>query len=580
MAVAFRKHVKGTMMRDIRTIQGYLAVGRKRERKLKAFKKQTDALLQMVSQETLERTAIVWSLMGVDAATQTDEQSGPIYTEDGSLFGMGQDDNADDDNGVHGSVLARPVLSPVYQTLEDVLLEMANKGINNVVLSSWLVSLLAIIRRMNPTVSSFSNYYYKNEARAQGTPGSLYMLKAEAGTRFTSALDNMCTYSPAGTGKGLFSDSELLVHYAVANASRLTNTDISYAQFCVDPSAYKTEQLAVAVNFTILDIVEFVRKPLSPNEKPTVSAKWFPPSYVNVIGAVTGLLHARSSSVAKNSVLVQFLPLATSASQQKADLSNKEAVLLGVVMRTALMWYSTYSLSSTVQNDSIRTYRDLLNHCMIRDVIVMQSLYSMGKGPYLSTGTLLPGLFAYLFYISKEAGLTQRVGALCISAHPTWQPSKQLAEGLKSWCAADFNVRDNMASFICGDSVLKSKATTTVAAFPGTTRVRLQAQIDSALVSFMREMLIFENAYTVPNRTAIDYLKEALVTNEYLQVSQRTRITEYNMAKANNMTGTAVTGFLKNPFLYKVHNTMNFDMFGRETVLTNRDTVVSTPVVL
>jgi len=45
------------------------------------------------------------------------------------------------------------------------------------------------------------------------------------------------------------------------------------------------------------------------------------------------------------------------------------------------------------------------------------------------------------------------------------------------------------------------------------------------------------------------------------------------------MTHTAMTGFLKNPFLFKMHNTKTFDKFGREIVQTTQSTVVSTPVI-
>ena len=50
---------------------------------------------------------------------------------------------------------------------------------------------------------------------------------------------------------------------AVANAALMT-TDISYVQFSTNPVSYTVEQLAVTINATILEIVEFVRKPLGP----------------------------------------------------------------------------------------------------------------------------------------------------------------------------------------------------------------------------------------------------------------------------------------------------------------------------
>ena len=565
MATSFREQLKVITSRDIQPLQAALAARRKKDRKMTAFNKQTDALLQVVSQSTLTktRTPIVWSPSGVDAQTQTDEQPRVSYSEE-AVTEMERE----------GAL--RAALSPVYQTLECVIIEMDNKGITNVLLSNWLVSLLAIIRQINPTSQSFSNYYYKNEARAQGTP--LHMLKVEAGVNFMSALDNMCTYSPAGTEKGLFSDSELLVHYAVANASRMNNSEISYVQFCRDPLSYTVQQLAQAINIAIVDIVEFVKKPLSKDEKTNVSVKWFPPSYVQVVRAVNALLQAKGSNLANNSVLVQFLPLTKSTSQMRAGLTNKEIVFLGLIMRTALMWYMTYSLSSTVQGDSILAYQALLNRCMVTDGIVVQSLYNAGKGPYQSTGMLVPGLFAYLFYVSTEPTMTQTLGSLSLSSPLASFRTTSLTNRLQAWRAADFEVRDKLARFIHGDSVLQSKMMATTAAFPGTTRSHLQGQVDSAVVSFLREILVHKHAYATPTSAVIDYLKEVSGSTEYLQVSQRTRTDDYKLTMVNNMARTAMTGLLKNPFLYKVHNTMKFDPFGRETVHTTLDTVVLTPV--
>ena len=552
--------------RDIRLIRGEIAVARKKERDFIVYKSQTDALLQVVAGETLTRTPMSLSLTGVDAQTQTDGQYGGLFSEDTVMeMGLGASDN------VAGG---QADLSPVYQTLESIYVEIGNSGINSVVLSNWLVSLLAIIRQMHPTCLSLSNYYYKNERRAQGTP--LHMLKVDAGVCFMSALDNMCTYSTAGTGKGLFSDSEFFVHYAVANASCLSNYEISYIQFCKDPLSYTAHQLAEVVNAAILDIVDFVKKPLPPNEKFIVSAEYFPPSYVHVVEAVNYLLHTERC-VAKHSVLVQFLPLASS-SQKRADMANKEVALLGVVIRTALMWYMTYILSSTVQCDSIRAYHALLQRCMVRDGVVMQSLFSVGKGPFQSTGMLLPGLFAYLFFITREPGMTETLGSLSLSSPLGLQPTRSLNNRLMAWRTVDFGVRDKMVRFIIGDSVLKASVTASTAAFPGTTRILLQQQIDSSVVSFLRDLLMHEATYALTTKAVIDYLKEVRATTDYLQVSQHTRTEEYKLGKTN-MTRSAMTGFLKNPFLYRMHNTMNFDDFGRETVHATRDTMVSTPVV-
>jgi hypothetical protein len=568
MAAVFREQLEQVRRRDIRSIQAALAVARKKERKLKVFKRQTDVLLQVVPHQTQRtRTAIVWSLTGVDAQTQTDQSPGPFYSEEtGGEMQRGTNDNLG---------ASQALLSLVYETLENGLIEMANKGIQSVLLSDWLVSLLAIIRRLNPTESSFSNYYYKDEMKARGTP--LHMLRTEASVRFMSALDRMCTYSPNGIGKGLFSDSELLLHYAVAHASRLANTAISYVQFCKDPLSYTVKQLTGALSATIQDIVNFVSKTPPLADKATASAKWFPPSYIQVVESVNGLLQTGGTAV-KNSVLIQFLPLTASTAQKKPDMSNSEAAFLATIIRTALIWHLTYSLSSTVQGDSTRCYQALLNRCMIRDGIVIHSLYSANKGPYLSTGMLLPGMFAYLFYISKEAGMAQRLGMLSLSEAMGPHPSRSLTEQLRSWRITDFGVRDKMASFICGDSVLKSSVAATSAAFPATTRSRLQAEIDCTLASFMQDILMHKHAYNAQKDSVIDYLKEVSVTSEYLQVSQRTRRDDYNMTNVNNMTRTAMTGFLKNPFLYKMRNTMHFDTYGRESVRTNKDTVLLTPI--
>lgn len=557
--------------RDIHAILAILTVTRKKERNMKVFKKQTDAMLQVVPRDTLKITDIVWSSTAVDTYTQTDEQpAGGSYSME-ALREMELGGGGGDDMG-----LSQAALSPVYHGLECVRAEMANKGINNVLLSNWLVNLLAIIRRMNPTSLSFSHYYYKNEARAQGTP-PLHMVNVEAGVRFMSAVDNMCTYSTAGTGKGLFSDSELLVHYAVANASRHHNSKLSYVQFCNDPLLYSVQQLAHAINETILDIVAFATKPLAQNEKPQrVNVKWFPPSYVHVVEAVNAILQ-EGSSVAKQSVLVQFLPLAPASSQQtKADMTNKEIAFLGLITRTALMWYMTYNLSSTVEKDSIIAYEALLNRCMIRDAIVIQSLFNVGKGPYLSTGMLWPGMFAYLFYISKDPAKTTVTVARLSESHNT--PS--LEKDLHIWCTTDFGVRDKMARFICGDSVLHASVTATTAAFPGTTRNQLQGQIDSAIIFVLRDILILKHAYATPANTVIDFMKERTGTTEYLQVSLGTRTTDYKMTMTDNMARRYMMGFLKNPFLYKVHNTGKLDTFGRDTVHTTRATMVATPVAM
>ena len=566
MTSVFRKQIKDMMERDIQVILDALAAARKRERNMKVFKSQTDALLQVLSEERPARTPITWSTMGVDAQSQTDGQSsGTFYSKEMLMeMELGTEGHEGD--------------SPVYCTLEMVLNEMKNKGIINVLLSDWLVYLLAIIRRKNPTSLCLSNYYYKNEAKAAGTP--LHMLRVDAGVRFMSAVDNMCSYSSAGIGKGLFSDSELLVHYAVANASCLNDSEVSYIQFCVDPLSYTLQQLTKVVSLTILDIVDFVKTTQLPFQDTVYVAnvKNFPPSYINVVNAVNGLLRG-GGKVVKNSALVQFLPLTTSSAHAKTDMSAKEKVLLGIIVRTALMWYVAYMLSSAVQNDSTTTYGALLRRCMVRDGIVMQSLQNAGKAPYLSTGMLLPGLFAYIFYVSKEAGETQVLGSLSLSAPFMPKVNQSLESRLKSWGSANFCVRDKIAQFIVGDSVLKSSKTPRVAAFPGTSRDRLQGEIDSALVVFLQELIMHSSTYRMPRMKAVDFLKETTSTSGYLQVSQETKQVDYKMTRDDNMTHTAMTGFLKNPFLYKEHNTMNFDTFGRETIPTTRATMVSTPVI-
>ena len=563
MSRLFKQNIECMVDRDIRVILDALAVARKRERTLKVFKSQTDALLQVISQETPARSPVTWSVSGVDVQTQTDDQVPWTLSE----FEMGLATNSQ-------LGASQATLSPVYDTLERVLNEKNNKGISNVLLSNWLVSLLAIIRRMNPTSVSFSNYYYRNESRAPGTP--LHMLKIDAGICFMSALDSMGQYSLAGTGKGTFSDSELFIHYAVANMSCLHGSDVSYIQFCIEPLSCTLEQLTKAVTFTILDIVDFVK-----NDAPQdniISVNSFPPSYIHVVKAVNSLLRTGGSGV-NNSALVQFLPLTSSSGYAKADMTTKEKFMLRIIMRTALMWHMTYNLSSTVQNNCTIAYGNLLKRCMIRDGIVMHSLHSAGKAPYLSTGMLLPGLFAYLFYLSKEAGETQTLGSMCLSAPLVLHSSQGLENRLQSWRTEDFGVRDKMARFIVGDSVLKSSMTPTMAAFPGTNRDFLQGQIDSALISFLRDIFMHQQKYMMPSITTIDFLKETAVSMGYFQVSQDTKTTEYKMSIKDKMTHTAMTGFLKNPFLFKMHNTKTFDKFGREIVQTTQSTVVSTPVI-
>ena len=558
MATVFREQMLNMGKRDVSCLIERLASVRRKERNLKLLLTQQHALLQVVSQQVLAKTPVVWTAFGVDAETQTDEQQG--------YFG---------NNEVQWVAREEFIISPVYQTLEDVLVEMTNKGIGTVFLSDWLVSLLSIIRRTNPDLLSFSSYYYENEARTQGL--SMHMVKARASIYFMSALDNMCTYSPIGNEKALFPDSEALIHYAVAYASRLSDRDISYEHFCNDPLCYNTDQLALAIDFTIEDIVKFVKH--SPTDTQLeVGIKSFPNSYGPVVDAVNELLQ-RGINARRNCTLLQFLPLSASTTNQKrSDITQKEKLFLGMIIRTALMWYMTYLLSSNVQGSSLLAYQALTSRCMTRDPMVMQSLCKAHKGPYISTGVLLPGLFAYLFYVSKETGMPQKTGAYCTSAPMTLHPTQSLRNYLHKWSTEDFEVRGRMATFIAGDSVINSDMSPTVAAFGHTPKNVLQGQIDTALVSFLHEIIMHRNAYEKPNQAAICYMKEVASTREYLQTSQRTLLQEYNVGQGNNMAFEAMTGFLKNPFLYKMQHTSHFDTYGRGTVQTTHATVVSSAI--
>ena len=549
--------MKTMTSRDIAILRKELASMRKKERQLQSRLKQTEALLQGVSAHALARTTIEWSLSGIDAETQTDELFVPTFMDE-DHSGMPEDFT----------------ISPVYETLEAVRVEMANNGIKKVFLSDWVVSLLAIIRRLHPMLLAFTDYYYDNKGMVQGSP--LHMLRAEASVCFMSALDSMCKYSSGSTERDLFPDSEILVHYSVAYMSRLSVGEFNYVQFCNDPFGYSTEQLAMAVNTTIMDIMKFT-KTQPPDGIPTVSLNWFPPSYVQVVDAVNGILKSGDPAV-KNSVLVQFLPLSTSEAQRKKDMTHKEKTFLGVVIRTALMWYMTYNLSCTVQPDSILSYHDLLSRCITKDPIVMQSLYNAGKGPYLSTGMLVPGLFAYLFYISKDPGMAVKVASHNTNKPLTSYPTANLNEELQKWCTEDFSVRGEMASFIAGDTVLKSDMPTAMPAFGGRPKNTLQGQIDIALIKFLREILIHDHTYIPSTKVVINYLKEVTSSREYLSTSQLTRAREYNVSDTAK-TFNSMTGFLKNPFLYKLQHTKMFDTQGRSAVQTSRDTVVCTSVM-
>lgn len=558
MATVFREQILGMTRRDIACLQGRLAAARKSERNIKSLLSQQRALLQVVCEQALTTTHVVLSPSGVDVKTQTDERPGQF-----------------DNNEDHWVAPEDFMISPVYLTLEKVLVEMANKGVGTVFLSDWLVSLLAIIRRLKPDVLSFSNYYYENETRAPGSP--LHMVNPRAGIYFMSALDSMCTYSPAGTDNALFPDSEALLHYAVAYASRLSDRDISYVHFCNDPLCYDAEKLAMAINITIEDIVKFIKKnPVI--EQPTLSINSIPDSYGPVVDAVNDLL-LKGANARGNCALLQFLPLAAATSQKRGDITQKEKLFLGMIIRTALMWYMTYVLSSKLQGSSIVAYQDLLARCMTRDPIVLQSLCKAHKGPYLSTGMLLPGLFAYIFYVSKETGMPQKVGSFCMNApmtlHNTTQDSQEF---LHKWSTADFEVRGKMAQFIAGDSVIKSDAAPTVAAFGHTPKTVLQGQIDSALVSFLHALIMHKNTYEGPSQAAIGYMKEVSSTREYLQTSQGTMLTEYKVGRGHNMAFEAMNGFLKNPFLYKMKHTRHYDTYGRGTVQTTPNTVVSSAI--
>ena len=543
--------------RDIVILQKRLASMRKKEQHLQSRLKQTEALLQGISAQALARTPIEWSLSGVDAETQTDEGLVLSYREEDHL-----------------QVAEDSMISAVYETLEAVQMEMTNKGINHVFLSDWVVSLLAIIRRLNPTLLAFTQYYYENELRAQTSP--LHMLRAKASVCLVSALDSMCKYSSGSTERDLFPDSEVFVHYSVAYVSRLSLNELNYVDFCNDPLYYSAEQLAMAVNTTIMDIVKFTKTQPSDGE-PTVSLNWFPPSYVQVVEAVNDILQSGNDGV-KNSVLVQFLPLSTSGGQKKTDMTQKEKFFLGIVIRTALMWQMTYILSSSVQSDSIRTCHGLLNQCITKDPIVMQSLYNAGKGPYISTGMLVPGLFAYLLYISKDPGMTVKVGSHNTKRPLTHHPTTTLNKELQQWCTDDFGVRGKIARFIAGDSLLKSGMSTGMPAFGGIPKNTLQGQIDSALISFLRELLIHNNSYRESMEKVISYLKEVTSSREYLDTSQLTRTRDYSLSDRTK-TFNYMTGFFKNPFLYKLQHAKRFDTQGRSAVQTSRDTVVSTPIL-
>lgn len=559
MASISREHIRNMTSRDIKNLRKELGSIHRRQRQLLCRLKQTDSLLQGTYDHTLTKTPIEWSLSGVDAETQTDECFAVNSYREGDCSRVQED----------------PMISAVYKTLESVQTEMTNKGINNVFLSDWIVSLLATIRRLNPVLMAFTSYYYENEARTLNGSG-LHMLKDKASAYFMSALDMMCTYSSGSTERDMFPDSEVLVHYSVAYSSRLSGHELSYAQFCHDPLAYNADQLSLAIDATITDIVEFT-KTHPPNGDLTVSVNWFPPSYVQVVDAVNDILQSGDRAV-KNSVLVQFLPLSNSGTQRKTDMAQKEKIFLGLVIRTALMWYMTFNLSSTVQPCSRHAYHGLLDRCITTDPIVVQSLYNANKGPYISTGMLVPGLFAYLFYICKEPGMTVKLGSHSANMPFSSRPNATLTDGLQKWCTEDFGVRGKMAQFIAGDSVLKSDVSITMPAFGGTPKSSLQGQIDSALILFMREMFSHENAYKQSKDVVISYVKELASTRDYLQTSEATRLTEYNLADKDK-SFKWMEGFLKNPFLYKLQHTQAFDTFGRSSVQTNRKTVVSSPVV-
>lgn len=555
MATMFREQIKTMTKRDFITMQRELATMREKDRTLQSRLKQTETLLQGVTNQALTRTPIEWSLSGVDAETQTDE-----------VLSYREED--------HSGLSEVSMISPVYETLEAVMMEIANKGINSVFLSDWVVSLLAIIRRLNPMCLAFPSYYYENEARFHVSP--LDMLRLKSGVCFMSSLDSMCKYSSGSTERDLYPDSEILVHYSVAYVSGLSMDGPSYTEFCEDPLAYSTKQLAIAVDTTIMDIVQFIRTPPSDGEC-TLSKNWFPPSYVQVVNAVNAIIQSGNHAV-KNSVLIQFLPLSKSGGQRKTDMTHKEKFFLGLVIRTALMWHMTYRLSSTVQVDSLHACHDLLSRCIATDPIVMQSLYNASKGPYLSTGMLVPGLFAYLFYISREPGALVKIASHATNMPLASNHTTILDADLKKWCTEDFGVRSKMANFIAGDSVMKAGMATTRPAFGGTPKNILQEQIDSALISFLRDILIHEQLYKEASEVAIKHLKEVTSSREYLQTSQITRAREYCLGHTTKPF-RAMTGFLKNPFLYKLQHTKNFDVQGRLAVQTSRDTMVCTSVV-
>lgn len=530
-----------------------MASVRKKEDDMKCYMEQTDALLQGVWTKKLKRIPIVWSISRVDAETQTNESSLLFCNEEGQC-----------------DVIEDPILSPVYETLECVYVEMTNKGINNVFLSDWLVSLLAIIRRLNPALVPLSNYYYENEARFPASP--LHKLKTTAGVCFMSALDDMCTYNSGSNLRDSFCDNEFLVHYSVAHASRLHGNDFCYVNFCNSPLLYKTTELAIAIDITISDIVNLMK---TRRDDGNVSIEWFPPSYIHVVQAVNEMMQS-GCNAAKNSVLIQFLPLSTSASKSRTDMTNKEKHFLGVIMRTALMWYMTYILSSNVQDNKMHTYHALLDRCITRDPLVMQSLQQANKGPYMSMGMLVPGLFAYLFYISKETDVTVKLGTQSTNIPLSSLYAQCISEEVESWCTNDFGVRDKMAKFILGDSVLKSDGQRKMSAFGSKGKNTLQGEIDCALFSFLRDILLHRQSYMSTSNVVINYLKEVVSSREYLQASQVTRRAEYKIRNGNDVAFTNMTGFLKNPFLYKLQHTHDFDTYGRGTVQTTRDTMVST----
>lgn len=557
MASKFNKYIEQMSERELQRLATLVTETKDRLSQLSTYVEQTDIILSAVDlcvrpQQSVTNlpelrsygTQTITETSDVGSQTEMESQTQDIEMESQTCSDLEEAGQAD---------------TPVRATFIALLKEMKLLHMKYVVHSAWLSDLLTVIGEIYPEPQFLANYYIPKNTGDGAFPTKLY---EDAGLKFVSAMDNMCTYELRGNNEIGFPDIELLLHYAMAYASKTLKKTHSYEEFCKTPLTYDSLKLAKAVQKTIHAITE------NPKELDDICPDRFA-TYHTVLESVQQLVEDKSP-VLKNCILTHFITFTNAyITTASSAMDRKEMSLLLPVIRTALIL--NYCQPATESN-AVSVYKKIIDASRECDTKTMEAKHvehNMNSGLFMSTGQILPGLYGFLFHISRATGKpgTQEASSVLThivankishhrNLHKKYPGLAQVEKETQAWLECSHGARRLMSKNVVYCARLDMDKD------PPAVGPKNRNNVDLAIIKLLIDLsLKYQSNYEHNKELVLGYMTEENARNNYFGASVKTR--------KEHKTKLGIVDTLKlwmNPFLYKKTTTATVDAFGRQAI--------------